>query len=254
MKILAIFAHPDDETMLCGGTLALLGRLGAQIHYLCATRGEGGEMGEPPLCRRDQLGEMRLRETACAVQALGGGTLEFLDYKDPVVGPDNELYPFTSDFEKLIAEIRQAIRRIRPQVVLTHGSSGEYGHPAHKIVHQTVCRAVGSFDEEETILYSVQAAFKGHPKPRIMNRQDSADLVLDITPALEAKIQATLCHRTQHAAFVRNASRLAGRPLSVPEIVTSTESLHRIYPCDSALSDGLAALLLDAGFAVARKP
>ena len=46
MNILAFFAHPDDETMLCGGTLALLAQNGASVHYLCATRGEGGELGE----------------------------------------------------------------------------------------------------------------------------------------------------------------------------------------------------------------
>ena len=44
-KILTIIAHPDDETMLSGGTLALLARAGAEVHYLCATRGEGGEVG-----------------------------------------------------------------------------------------------------------------------------------------------------------------------------------------------------------------
>jgi LmbE family N-acetylglucosaminyl deacetylase len=47
MKVLAFFAHPDDETMLCGGTLALLSKAGIEIHLVCATRGEGGECGEP---------------------------------------------------------------------------------------------------------------------------------------------------------------------------------------------------------------
>jgi len=50
VNVLAFFAHPDDETMLAGGILALLSRGGAQVHYLCATRGEGGEVGEPPVC------------------------------------------------------------------------------------------------------------------------------------------------------------------------------------------------------------
>jgi LmbE family N-acetylglucosaminyl deacetylase len=47
MSVLAFSAHPDDETMLAGGTLALLGRAGAQVQSLCATRGEGGETWEP---------------------------------------------------------------------------------------------------------------------------------------------------------------------------------------------------------------
>ena len=49
MKLLSFFAHPDDETMLAGGILAILSKLGVEIHYLSATRGEGGEVGEPPL-------------------------------------------------------------------------------------------------------------------------------------------------------------------------------------------------------------
>ncbi len=248
MKILVIFAHPDDETMLCGGTLALLHRQGVQIHYLCATRGEGGDMGEPPLCTRDRLAEFRTAELACAVQALGGGTLEFMGYTDPVVGPDDTLYPFTTDLEKFQSEIQQAVLRVHPDAVLTHGSSGEYGHPAHKTVHQSVCQAVGTLAGEKPSLYTVQAAFDGHPKPRIMNRSDLANLVLDLTPVLEAKIQATLCHRTQHAMFVRNSSRQARRQLSIPEIVVKMESLHRVIPEDQSAPDSLTQTLLETGF------
>ncbi len=48
MNVLAFFAHPDDETMLAGGTLALLAELGATVYYVCTTRDEGGETGELP--------------------------------------------------------------------------------------------------------------------------------------------------------------------------------------------------------------
>jgi len=250
MNVLIIFAHPDDETMLCGGTLALLRRQGAQIHYLCATRGEGGEAGEPPLCEREQLGAVRAAELSCAVHALGGGVLEFMGYVDPTVGPGDALYPFTGDLEKFGTEILQAVQRIQPDVVLTHGSNGEYGHPAHKVIHQTVVAALEKIPANRPFLYTFQAAFAGHPKPRIMNRDDPADLVLDITPALQAKTQATLCHRTQHALFVRNASRDAGRPLSVPEIVVRMESLRRLHPPRQEGQDRLAELLVASGCVV----
>ena len=78
MKILAFFAHPDDETMLAGGTLALLAHSGSQVHYLSATRGEGGEVGEPPRCKVEELGQVRAEELACAVHALGGISLTCL--------------------------------------------------------------------------------------------------------------------------------------------------------------------------------
>ena len=97
MNILAFFAHPDDETMFSGGMLALLARQGAAVHYLCATRGEGGEAGEPPLCSLEELGQVRQAELACAVQTLGGQSLAFLDFLDPRIGPDESLFPYASD-------------------------------------------------------------------------------------------------------------------------------------------------------------
>ena len=78
MIVLAFFAHPDDETILFGGTLALLAQLGNQVHYVSATRGEGGEVGEPPLCLPAELGQVRAQEMACAVEALGGVSLNFM--------------------------------------------------------------------------------------------------------------------------------------------------------------------------------
>ena len=104
-KVLTIIAHPDDETMLSGGALALLARVGAEVHYLCATRGEGGEVGEPPISTREQLGAAREREMRCAVQTLGGAGVEFLEYVDPLVGENNELHPYTNDFEGLVARV-----------------------------------------------------------------------------------------------------------------------------------------------------
>ena len=86
MNILAFFAHPDDETLLVGGTLALLARQGLQVHYLCATRGEGGELGEPPQCTRQELGDVCEQEIVRAVQALGGRSLTFLGHVDPTIG------------------------------------------------------------------------------------------------------------------------------------------------------------------------
>ncbi|MCC6145987.1 MAG: PIG-L family deacetylase [Anaerolineaceae bacterium] len=246
MKVLVIFAHPDDETMLCGGTLALLRRQGAEIHYLAATRGEGGEAGEPPLCSREELGAVRTAELSCAVQALGGGGLEFMGYQDPAIGPDNTLYSFTSDLKQFCAGILQVIQRVQPDAVLTHGSNGEYGHPAHKTVHQSVLRVLKGMPQPP-VLYTFQAMFEGHPKPRLMNRTDRADFVLDITPVLEQKTQASLCHRTQHALFVRNASRDAGRLLTVSEIVVKLESLRRRVPAGRPIRDDLAALLRASG-------
>ena len=217
MNILAYYAHPDDETMLMGGTLALLIELGARVTHLCATRGEGGERGEPPICRRAELGRVRTTELECAVRALGGGDLIFLDYIDPLVGEGEALFAFSDDLDRLTSEVRQTIYQVKPAAVLTHGSNGEYGHPAHLLCHRSALAAVAGMGVDAPLLYTIQAAFPGHPKPRVRNDDDRAHLVLDVSRVLERKTAAALCHRSQHALFVRRASQEAGRALSVPE-------------------------------------
>ena len=230
MEILAVFAHPDDETMLAGGTMSLLAKTGANVHYLCATRGEGGEMGEPPVCTRSELGRVRQQEMECAVSVLGGASLAFLDYIDPMVGTDGRLYPFTNDTDTLVKDLVEWIRRLNPSAVFTHGSNGEYGHPAHILTHQAVLNAVLKTHPSPPNLYSISANFENHPKPRIANQDQTAHLILDLTGSMEIKVQAALCHRSQHALFVRRASKQAGRTLSIPEVLIDKEGIHRAWP------------------------
>jgi N-acetylglucosamine malate deacetylase 2 len=244
MNILAFFAHPDDETMLCGGTLALLAAAGADVHYLLATRGEGGEVGDPPLCTQAELGQVREAEMACAVEALGGASLDFFDYIDPLVGPENTLFPFEAELEQVVEALVLHMRLRQIDALVTHGKNGEYGHPAHKLVNLAASLAVAAFGQEAPLLYHVQSAFEGHPKPHLMNKDEPAHLVLETAPVLAAKTAAALCHRTQHSLFVRRASEREGRPVTVPEIIMTLESLHCAYPpVEGQLQDELAAYL-----------
>ncbi len=247
LNILAFFAHPDDETMLSGGVLALLARLGAQVHLLCATRGEGGEVGDPPVCTPEELGRVREAELVCAARALGARSLTFLDYVDPRVGPNEELFPYAAGLTELAGQVAAALRQFEVRAVLTHGANGEYGHPAHVLTHQAARLAVESFEQEgrpAPLLYTVAASFPEHPRPRLTNVDDPADLALDIRPALEEKTRAALCHRTQHDLFVRWQSQEQGRRFSVPEVIIPVEGLRRVYPpSGGAPQDELAALL-----------
>jgi len=227
MNVLAFFAHPDDESMLAGGTLALLAKTGAQVHYLSATRGEGGETGEPPLCTIDELGKVREGELVCAVGALGGRSLTFLGYTDPRMGEDDKLYPYTEDITFLAGQVAASIRQFKIEALISHGSNGEYGHPAHAITHQAALAAVMSFDEGAPSLYTVAARYAEDPHPSLANEADQADLVIDIEPVLEEKTKAAMCHRTQHALFVRWALQETGLKMNVAEVVMKQESLHR---------------------------
>jgi LmbE family N-acetylglucosaminyl deacetylase len=242
VNILAFFAHPDDETMLCGGMLALLAEQGAAVHYLCATRGEGGEAGEPPICDIEQLGEVREQELLCAVQALGGRSLTFLGYTDPRVGPEDKLFSYTDDLVLLAGQVAASIRQFNIQTIFTHGSNGEYGHPAHVTTHLAARVAVESLGAQAPSLYSVSANFPGYPVPFLANADDLADLVVDVSPVLEVKTRAAMCHATQHALFVRRRSKEEGRKLSVPDIILSVESLRRVLPQDGA-EDGIGQAL-----------
>jgi N-acetylglucosamine malate deacetylase 2 len=249
LNILAFFAHPDDETMLSGGFLARLADHGAHVHYLCATRGEGGETGEPPVCTIDELGDVREGELVCAVGALGGRSLTFLGHVDPRVGPDDTLFPFADDMTRLSGQIAASIKQFDIHAVITHGSDGEYGHPAHVLCHQAAVAAVLSFPKESRpLLYTAAASFPGHPYPRLTNENVLAHFILDIAPVLGKKTDAALCHRSQHALFVRRRSEQAGRQLTVPEVILSIEGVHRLLPAwIGEPDDPLAEMLVQAG-------
>ena len=239
MKILSFFAHPDDETVFLGGTFAYLASKGAEIHFACATRGEGGEMGDPPICTREELGGVREKEIICAVENLGGKEPIFLDFKDPNVGPNGELYPFADDDNKLTASLRNIIRSVDPQVVICHGPRGEYGHPAHIQSHHGLLQALKDEPDHQPIVYS----------PSWLNRDTGEyipppDFLLDITPWLDIKIEAIRCYRSQHDMFLRHGSARAGRPVTIPEMIRSKEALCRILPEKRGLPDDSLAELL----------
>ncbi len=246
MKLLSFFAHPDDETILAGGILAILAESGVELHYLFATRGEGGEAGEPPLVSQDQLGELREKELKCAIHSLGKvGSLQFMGYPDPLVGPENELFPFMDDLHLLAQQIANIIQDLEIEVVLTHGSDGEYGHPAHVLCHQATVSAIKLLENKPS-LYTVQGIFDAHPKLRLANPSDPAHLIIDVKSAMEKKISAVLCHQSQNALFVRRTSEELGRPVTVNEVIMKIESLHRVYPkieLGTELDDEISILL-----------
>lgn len=238
--VLIVCAHPDDETMLVGGTLALLSSRGLAVHILCATRGEGGELGEPPVCSREELGAVRERELHCAAERLGAASVQVLNYVDPLIGEDETLHPFKADFGTLTCEIQTAMSAVGADVLLSHGSDGEYGHPAHQLLHRATRQAVETAAQHATF-YSFAANVPGI-EDRIWNKSELAHLVLDVRPWLDVKEAAAMCHVTQHALFRRRGAR------SIREALRTVESLHRHWPpLDDIRQDPLADLLLAAG-------
>ena len=196
---ICFFAHPDDETGLAGGLIHMLVQRGVRVTVVCATRGEGGELGEPPAATRATLGAVREAELRCAAQALGA-TLHLLDYIDPVVGPDDVLYPFDADPSALAGLFARLARGY--DLILTHGGDGEYGHPAHQQINRAVLRGIPVSDPK-ALVYTVAAAVP-NIEDFLWNKTERAHFALDIRPWSAAKLAAMECHRTQHALFLRD--------------------------------------------------
>ena len=190
--LLAVFAHPDDETYRCGGTLALLAQRGVRAHVLTATRGQAGSCGDPPLCSRDQLPIWRERELQCACAALGIEPPRLLDYQDGQLAE--------ADRETIIAEILAVAREVRPQVMLTYGPEGVSGHPDHVAIGQCAAEA---FRRAEAIdaLYTVAvprslAERLGMTQVRAVP-DEQITLTVNVALAWEQKLAAIHCHHTQ---------------------------------------------------------
>jgi LmbE family N-acetylglucosaminyl deacetylase len=242
-RLLCIIAHPDDETIFAGGILAMLADRGFEIHILSATRGEGGELGSPPLTTRENLGQLREQELRCAARALGAVEVYLLDYIDPTAGPDDTLFPYTEDVDQLAADFLAEMERIAPDWVLTHGSGGEYGHPAHIVTHHAVLRAheLGRERGLSPRMYTFSAVIAGR-EDRIHNLDDPADLVVDVSPWLDRKAAAAECHRTQHALFVRRHPEAE----AVLDVMRRLESLRRVWPLQGSEQPVLAPFRVNA--------
>jgi LmbE family N-acetylglucosaminyl deacetylase len=139
MRLLAVLAHPDDESMGTGGMLYRHATAGVDVHLLCVTRGGEGWQGKPPGATKEDLPRIRTRELEEAGKALGLAAVELWDYPDGEVGD--------CDQAKITSRIAESIRSLAPAAVLGWGPDGGYGHPDH--IHVVACTdaAVAMIDE-----------------------------------------------------------------------------------------------------------
>ncbi len=185
-RIMAILAHPDDESFAMGGTLAKYAHLGVQVFLLCATRGEAGIAGVQP----EEAGVIREGELRIAAQHLGIEVI-FLDYHDGELA--------SAPYETLVETIAGWIQRIQPQVIFTFGPDGVSGHPDHVTISHAVTSAYDQLASKGMLLYihpseatvlgcGVSESKEGGKKPLI--RVDIADHKLE-------KARAILSHTSQ---------------------------------------------------------
>jgi N-acetyl-1-D-myo-inositol-2-amino-2-deoxy-alpha-D-glucopyranoside deacetylase len=221
-RLLAIYAHPDDESFTSGGIFAMFDQRGGEVTLVCATRGEAGDISDPSLSDRDLLGTYREGELRAAMSHVGVTDIRFLDYRDSgMAGSVDNDRPdafVNADETRLVGELLAVIREIEPDFVFTFGEDGFYGHPDHVKIHHAVTHAVAAYIAEspasEPALYHnalsrnrIREMSKRSTGPFADMTPEQLDqlgtpdelitTVIDVSGQYDRKFAALLAHRTQ---------------------------------------------------------
>ncbi len=236
-RLLACFAHPDDEAFPIGGSLAAHSSRGVNIRLITATSGEEGEVRSPGLAMPDGLGSLRREELSCSVHTLGLQSHHVLGYRDSGMAgtPANNLPEAFINIaqEEIVGILVREIRTFRPQVVLTFEPGGLYGHPDHIAICKHATKAFHTANDAsiypeqlieglepfqpDRLYYSarpqgfrtsmalkLQAAGIDFPMPTIERANDGIDpdeihLEVNVSDQLDQKMGSILCHKSQVA-------------------------------------------------------
>ena len=213
MKILFVFAHPDDESFSSGGTIAKLAKSGEKVVLVTATKGEAGEVGNPPICTKENLGKTREKELKSAGKILGISRVLFLDFIDAT------LKDHISNLKKQIFSI---FAKENPDIVVTFDRHGGSNHPDHKAIsnaatsafekymdssekhvslyHTAVPRSYLRKYEKAGLVYKAFGKMKGTP-------DDDITTIVNIKETYDLKIRALKMHKTQRKDVERFLKR-----------------------------------------------
>ena len=235
LTLMAVFAHPDDEAFGTGGTLSKYAAEGCDVYLVTATRGEAGEIAEPDLATSADLPFVREQELRCACDVYGIKPPRFLDYADG-------LLPLIHQGQA-VGKVVRLIRELRPQVVITFGPEGIYGHYDHIAVHRWTTIAVEMAADSDCFPHHVSdtcephqvskmyfrvmprkrleaAKERGEPTTMLMDgvpfpfagrSEEKITTVIDVGRHVEQKLRGIQCHVTQ----VGRQNRFADAPEEV---------------------------------------
>jgi LmbE family N-acetylglucosaminyl deacetylase len=143
--LVCFHAHPDDESIATGGTMAAAVDAGHRVVLVLATKGEHGEVEDGFLEPGETLAERRVKETYASAEILGVDVVEFLGYHDSgMMGtPENDLADsfWSADVEHAASQLAEILRREAADVLTVYDDNGNYGHPDHIQVHRVGVRA-----------------------------------------------------------------------------------------------------------------
>lgn len=202
MKILCVYAHPDDETVAAGGTFRLLSEAGHDIHLLLATSGQAGEVHESQQSALEQAGSielLRLLELEQAVQILGITSYQVLHYQDGQLTNQDT-------WGQLALDIIDAIDIEQPDIIITFDHTGWYFHLDHIAVSIAVTRAMRQAKHQDTeLVFSLL-----HP-PGIKDKWDyvyanclPATHQVNIHSVRDHKLAALSAHASQNISLIEH--------------------------------------------------
>ena len=241
MSLLLVHAHPDDETIVSGGVMALAAAAGAAVTLVTCTRGERGEVIPPALAHLhgEALGEYRVGELDRACAALGvtdhrflGGAGTWEDSGMELAGEgiravtpstlDPRAFATPAGFDAQVAQLVAVLRETAPRIVITYDERGGYGHPDHVRAHEITMAAVEVVDPsatEVTVLACASAlgevaalgealrrrAWLGLPVPPVEDLATVPDASVTVRVGLGAarvaKLAALRAHETQVGVY-----------------------------------------------------
>lgn len=277
--LLAFHAHPDDESISMGGTLAEYASRGIPVTVVTATRGEAGEIHNRDDADevRPVLGDIREAEERAACHVLGVEDIEFLGYRDSgMMGTGDNTHAdsfWGADFAEAVGRLVRVIRARRPQVVTAYDPFGGYGHPDHIQVHRVGTAAffasadIGRYPllpgEESWQAPRLYWATWSRERMRRIRREMSTDLGADGEPEepssgtlpehittrrdisawLHLKQGALLCHDSQFAAdsWIRTLPEGRMSEFLAEEVFVRAFSTVPGDPADPDLLAGLPA-------------
>jgi len=267
--VMAIFAHPDDE-LAVAATLAACAQEGADVVLVCATSGDLGSHEEHTPENRRHLAEVRQQELRCSCRCLGIRHLEVLGYGDSGWRAEHGTPPEGSlaraGAPEVIGRLVRLIRRYQPQVVITFGPDGLYGHRDHVAIGAYATAAFGAAGDEDLYPDDLQAGLKPWRPQRLFYlavHEAQRQLLLADTGSeqvgrvthtlvpegqLQAKLSAARCHESQREMWEQMEGLLGVdeyRRLAATECLMLAQS--RVEPGGAGLPEGATLRQLLAG-------
>ena len=171
-RLLACFAHPDDEAFPVGAALAAHTSRGVTVRLVTATLGEEGEIRQEGSATRETIGSVRRSELAGSAETLGIASHDVLHYRDSgMAGTPPNQHPrayINSDPGPVVERLIHEIRSFRPQVVLTFGPDGLYGHPDHIAISRHTTQAFHQAANPEICPHHLSGDLSPHQPDRLL--------------------------------------------------------------------------------------